>query len=101
MAEEEIIDVDGGEMEEGISTVQREIMADKADEETTTIAQKEYSEEGETVTVVRKEEITGTEDIRTETKTGIRIGTDDGIKGTEQTGAEDPTETTPTKGVQK
>ena len=101
MAEGEIIDVDGGTTEEGIRTVQEGIMAEE--ETTDSTVREERLEEG-TIIVVREEDITRTgeeESIETGIKIGTHIKTEDGTEETIQTGAEDPSETTPTKGVKK
>ena len=100
MAGGEITDVDGGTTEEGIRIVQEGIMAEGDTIDTTT--REERLEEGGTITVVQEEDITRTDEeeaIRTGIKIGILTGTEDGTKETDRTGAEDPSETTPTKGV--
>ena len=100
MAGGEIIDADGGTTEEGTRIVQEGIMAEG--DTIDTIAREERLEEGGTIIVVQEEDITRTDeegDIRTGTKIGTRIGTEDGTEEMDRTGAEDPSETTPTKGV--
>lgn len=102
MAEGEIIDVDGGITEEGIRITQEGVMAEGDTIDTT--VQEERLEEGGTIIVVQGEDITRTDEeegIRTGIEIGIQIGTKDGIEETDRTRAEDPSETTPTKGVQK
>jgi len=103
MAEGEIIDVDGGITEEGIRIVQEGIQEGIMAEGDTidTTNQEELSEEGGAIILVQDTRTDEEEDIRTGIKIGINIGTEDGTDETDQTGAEDPSETTPTKGVKK
>ena len=98
MAEGEIIDVDGGTTEEGIRTSQEGIMAEEDTIDSTVRGERL---EEETIIVDREEDITRTGEEETGIKIGTHIETEDGTEETIQTRAEDPSETTPTKGVKK